>query len=171
MFRTVVSPSLFLSSPPPLSLSLFLSLLETYLLTAARLIPPLSTGKRVPSLLLFLLPRAFIHFGSAVCRPVRGLRKKKTSHCRRLINSEARVERVKAASFSEDARGVSQDGESFEEIKRTEGIMWTHPFPPHDCRASLRRFPRSPLFSFSFFTVSFSLFLLLYPSFCESRIH
>lgn len=30
---------------------------------------------------------------------------------------------MKAASFSEDARGVSQDGESFEEIKRTEGIM------------------------------------------------
>lgn len=51
------------SSPTPsLCLSLSLPLLETHLLTAARLIPPLSTGKRVPSLLLFLLPRAFIHF-------------------------------------------------------------------------------------------------------------
>lgn len=87
--------------------SLFLSLLETHLLTAARLIPPLSTGKRVPSLLLFLLPRAFIHFGGCLPSPVRDRRKKKTSHCRRLINPETRVRGGGCKLQLRDAQGVA----------------------------------------------------------------
>lgn len=149
MFRTVVSPS----SP----LSLFLSLQETHLLTAARLIPPLSTGKKVLSLLLPLLLRAFIHFGSAVCRPVRSGEKKRCH----IVDALLIRRRGWRGGGCKHQRSVSQGEKSFEEIKRTEGIMWTHPFPLLSCVSSPFSSPSSFLF---FILYCFFLSFFIPPS-------
>lgn len=69
---------------PPLA---FLQL-ETHLLTAAHLIALLSTSKRVLSPSVILSARVLIHFGSCLLSHP-GVKRKKTSHRRRLINSGA----------------------------------------------------------------------------------
>lgn len=102
---------------------ILLQLVETHLLTAAHLIPLLSTGKRVFSLSFsfILSARVLVHFGSCL-RAVQGWREKRREIVDALLIRKPRLERKE--------EGVAREEELFEEIKRTEGIMWTSiPWP------------------------------------------
>ena len=123
---------------------ILLQLVETHLLTAAHLIPLLSTGKRVFSLSLYLSlsfsfilsARVLVHFGSCL-RPVQGWREKRREIVDALLIRKPRLERKE--------EGVAREEELFEEIKRTEGIMWTHPFPDPLSPFSLNPTPVPPV--------------------------